>query len=306
VRVLITGGSGLLGRALVRVFSRNHSAVSPAHADMDITQPARVREFMDAHRPDLVIHAAAIADVDRCEQDPDAAYRVNAQGAHNAALACAERDAALVFISTDYVFDGTKAVPYTEYDETRALNVYGRAKIAAEQAVATFCWKHYIVRSAWLFASWGNNFVTTTLARTQRGETVRAVSDQYSSPTSAIDLAETIARLVAQPDYGVYHLANRGVHSRYDMARAICRVARLDESLAQPIPASEARRPAPRPMFTALRNYRLELLGGDFMRPFEEALAECVASISHQSSEKLFGNTDRFQSQGNRAPGFET
>ena len=276
VKVLITGGSGLLGRALVGTFSGEHSVVSPAHSEMDITRPARVREFMEAHRPDLVIHAAAIADVDRSEQDPDAAYRVNAQGAQNVALACAERDTALVFISTDYVFDGAKGAPYTEFDETRPLNVYGRAKLAAEQAVSVFCRKYYIVRSAWLFAPWGKNFVTDTLARLRRGETILAVGDQYSSPTSALDLAEALARLVAEPSYGVYHLANRGVHSRYDMARAICRAAGLNESLIQPSPASEAKRPAPRPAFTALRNYRLELLGDDFMRPFEEALAECV------------------------------
>ncbi len=279
MRVLIAGGSGLLGRALVGVFSRDHSIASPGHAEMDITQPRRVRQVVDQVQPDLVIHAAAIPDVDRCEQDPDAAYRVNAQGAQNVALTCAEQNAALVFISTDYVFDGAKAAPYTEFDETHALNTYGRAKLAAEQAVATFCRKHYIIRSAWLFAPWGKNFVTDTLARLRRGETVRAVADQYSSPTSALDLAEGLARLVAEPNYGIYHLANRGVYSRYEMARAICRAAGLDDRLVQPISASGANRPAPRPAFTALRNYRLELLGGDFMRPFEEALAECIANI---------------------------
>ncbi len=246
---------------------------------MDVTLPGRVREMVRELQPDLVIHAAAIPDVDHCEQDPDAAYRVNAQGAQNVALACAHNEAAVVFISTDYVFNGAKAAPYTEFDETRAVNVYGCAKIAAEEAVAAFCRKHYIIRSAWLFAPWGRNLVTDTLARLRRGETVRAVSDQYSSPTSALDLAEGIARLVSEPNYGVYHLANRGVLSRYEMARAICRAARLDETLVQPIPASEARRPAPRPAFTALRNYRLELLGGDFMRAFEDALADCVTKI---------------------------
>ena len=279
MRVLITGGSGLLGRALVQVFSRDHSVISPAHMAMDITRPDRVREVIRAQQPELVIHSAAIPHVDRCEQDPDAAYRVNAQGTQNVALACAECDAALVHISTDYVFDGAKAAPYTEFDETRALNVYGRAKIAAEQAVAAFCRRHYIIRSAWLFAPWGKNFVSDTLAYLRRGETVRAVADLRSSPTAALDLAQGIARLTAEPNYGVYHLANRGVYSRYEMARVICRMAGLDETLVQPIPASEAGRPAPRPLFTALRNYRLELLGGDFMRPFEEALAACMAGI---------------------------
>ncbi|MBI3244510.1 MAG: dTDP-4-dehydrorhamnose reductase [Chloroflexi bacterium] len=279
MRVLITGGSGLLGRALVGVFSRDHSIASPAHAEMDITDPRRVREVIEEFQPDRVIHAAATPDVDRCEQDPDAAYRVNALGAQHVALACGEGDIPLVFISTDYVFDGAQRIPYTEFDETRALNIYGRAKIAAENAVRTFCRKHYIIRSAWLFAPWGKNFVMDTLARLRRGDTVRAVSDQYSSPTSAIDLAEAIVRLVAQSDYGVYHLANPGILSRYEMAQAICRAARLDESLAQPVNAAEVKRFAPRPAFTALRNYRLELIGQDFMRPFEKALTDCVAQL---------------------------
>jgi dTDP-4-dehydrorhamnose reductase len=279
MRVLITGGSGLVGRALVDVFSRDHSISSPAHAEMDITDPRRVREVIEEFQPDRVIHAAATPDVDRCEQDPDAAYRVNALGAQHVALACGEGDIPLVFISTDYVFDGAQRIPYTEFDETRALNIYGRAKIAAENAVRTFCRKHYIIRSAWLFAPWGKNFVMDTLARLRRGDTVRAVSDQHSSPTSAMDLAEAIARLVTQPDYGVYHLANYGVHSRYEMAQAICRAAGLDEALAQPVSAAEVKRFAPRPAFTALRNYRLELIGQDFMRPFERALTDCVAQL---------------------------
>lgn len=279
MRVLITGGSGLVGRALVDVFSRDHSISSPAHAEMDITDPRRVREVIKEFQPDQVIHAAAIPDVDQSEHDPDSAWRVNAQGAQNVALACAEAGCPIVFISTDYVFDGAKGAPYTEFDDVRPINVYGRAKAAAEQAVATFCRKHYIVRPAWVFAPWGNNFVTATLARLKRGETVLAVSDQYSSPTSALDFAEGLVRLVAEPNYGLYHLANRGVHSRYDMARAICRAAGQDVGAVQSISTSEAKRPAPRPAFTALRNYRLELLGGDFMRPFEAALAECVARI---------------------------
>ncbi len=279
MRVLITGGSGLLGRALVGVFSRDHFISSPAHAEMDITDPRRVREVIEEFQPDRVIHAAAIPDVDRCEQDPDAAYRVNTLGAQHVTLACGEGDIPLVFISTDYVFNGNQSTPYTEFDETYAINVYGRTKIAAENAVRTFCRKHYIIRSAWLFAPWGKNFVTDTLTRLRRGETVRAVSDQYSSPTSAVDLAEAIARLVTRPEYGVYHLANHGALSRYEMAQAVCRAAGLDEGLIQPISAADVKRFAPRPAFTALRNYRLELIGQDSMRPFEKALTDCVAQI---------------------------
>ena len=276
VKVLITGGSGLLGRALTAAFSGSHAVTAPPHAEMNITQPGQVRAALQQSQPGLVIHAAAIPDVDRCEQDPDSAWRVNALGPQCVAQACAEMDCPLVFISSDYVFDGNQRTPYTEFDETRALNVYGRAKIAAENAVRTFCRKHYIVRSAWLFAPWGKNFVAEALARLRRGEAVRAVSDQHSSPTSAMDLAEAIVRLVAQPDYGVYHLANPGILSRYEMAQAICRAAGLDEGLIQPISAADVKRFAPRPAFTALRNYRLELQGGDFMRSFEDALADCV------------------------------
>jgi len=279
VKVLILGGSGLLGRALTCVFAASHTVHCPSHAELDVAQPSQVRAAVEREAPDLVVHSAALADVDRCEQDPEAAWRVNALGAQAVAQACGERDCPLVFISSDYVFDGHQQLPYTEFDETRAVNVYGRTKIAAEAAVRTFCRKHYIVRTTWLFAPWGKNYVTQTLASLRQGETTPAVADQYASPSAAFDVAQGIARLVTAPDYGTYHLVNRGLCSRFEMAQAICRAAGLDEALVKPIASDSVRRPAPRPRFTALRNYRLELQGGDFMRPFAEALAECVNQI---------------------------
>ncbi len=225
-------------------------------------------------RPEVILHAAAIADVDRCEADPDLAFRVNTVGTACLAAAAHEIGATMIFISTDYVFDGAKGSPYTEFDLPNPMNIYGRSKWLAEEAVRSLCPRHFIVRTAWLFAPWGRHFVSQTVERILRGEPVGGIA-QTSSPTSVLDLARAMLRLLEIPAYGIYHIANHGAASRYEMARTILAMLGRNPEEAVRLSAVSGRR-APRPDRTPLRNYVLELQGRDPMRPWTEALAECL------------------------------
>lgn len=274
MRVLLTGGTGMLGRALREIWSSQHEVLAPSHAELDLARPPQIFEAVRQLHPQVILHAAAIADVDRCESDPDLAFRVNTVGTACLAAAAHEIGATLIFISTDYVFDGTKGTPYTEFDAPNPINIYGRSKWMAEEAVRTLCPRHFIVRTAWLFAAWGRHFVTQTVERIQRGEPVGGIA-QTSSPTSVLDLARGLLRLLEYPAYGVYHMVNHGAASRYEMARVILSMLGRNPEEAIRLSAVSGRR-APRPDRTPLRNYVLELQGRDPMRPWTEALAECL------------------------------
>lgn len=274
MRVLLTGGTGMLGRAVLEIWSSQHEVIAPPHAELDLARPPQIFEAVRQIRPQVILHAAAIADVDRCESDPDLAFRVNTVGTACLAAAAYEIGATMIFISTDYVFDGTKGTPYTEFDSPNPINIYGRSKWMAEEAVRTLCPRHFIVRTAWLFAPWGRHFVIQTVERIQRGEPVGGIA-QTSSPTSVLDLARGLLRLLEYPAYGVYHLVNHGAASRYEMARVILSMLGRNPEEAIRLSAVSGRR-APRPDRTPLRNYVLELQGRDPMRPWTEALAECL------------------------------
>lgn len=274
MRVLLTGGTGMLGRAILEIWRSYHEVIAPPRAALDLAQPPQIFEAVRQIRPQVILHAAAMADVDRCESDPDLAFRVNTVGTACLAAAAYEIGATLIFISTDYVFDGTKGTPYTEFDSPNPINIYGRSKWMAEEAVRTLCPRHFIVRTAWLFAPWGRHFVTQTVERIQRGEPVGGIA-QTSSPTSVLDLARGLLRLLEYPAYGVYHMVNHGAASRYEMARVILSMLGRNPEEAIRLSAVSGRR-APRPDRTPLRNYMLELQGRDPMRPWTEALAECL------------------------------
>jgi dTDP-4-dehydrorhamnose reductase len=282
MRVLITGGSGLLGRALCQVFAERHQVIAPAHSEMPVEDYSITRTMMEATSPEAVIHAAAIPNPDTCHNNPDMALRVNALGTRNVALACAAGDIPLVYISTDYVFDGRKGEPYIEYDDTGPINVYGRSKLAGEWYVMALHRRHYIVRTGVLFAPWGSNVLLSMLERARRGEPVNAVTDQTGAPTYVVDLARGIETLLAESIYGLYHLVNHGAVTRYEWAELSLKLAGLDLGLLRPTRLAEQKRPALRPAYTALRNYVLELEGRDPMRPLEEALAECISLIASQ------------------------
>ena len=270
MRIVVTGSNGQLGRALQRVIGQEtlYLVDLPEH---DITNLDHTIASVTAFRPDLVIHAAAITDVDGCEKDPELAYRVNAWGTRNVAVSCQRSGCPLVYISTDYVFDGTKGEPYWEYDEPNPLSVYARSKLAGETLVQTLLSEFYVVRTAWLYDRSGKNFVKTVLRLAEERDSLRMVTDESGSPTYAPDLAVAVARLIQTPAYGIYHFTNLGTCSRFEWAsRALQIAGKPNYALS---PSTDYQRAATVPKHVELRNSNGTALGIT-LRPWAEALEE--------------------------------
>lgn len=274
MRVVITGHNGQLGRQLQAAFPGDDLLNLDLPCD-DITDPGVATCIVD-FRPDLVVHAAAYTDVDGCEKDPGLAFRVNAFGTQNVALAARQAGAALMHISTNEVFDGTRRDPYREWDQLNPLSVYARSKAAGEQIVRdTTAGRFYIVRVAWLFGPGGANFVTKILAAARRQGSLRVAADEFGNPTYAPDAAAAAARLAATGHYGIYHLTNAGFCSRYEFAREIMRLAAHPELPITPILSAEWPRPSTPPLHAVLANTAAAGLGIT-LRPWQEALGEYV------------------------------
>jgi len=282
VKVLITGARGQLGRDLESVFlsTGNNQVISLGHNEMDVTRPALVKKLIAESKPGVVIHAAANTNVDGCELEPDNAYRVNALGARNVAVAAENTGAKLVYISTDYVFDGNAQRPYTEFDRTNPISVYGKSKLAGEQYVAVLSNKYFIVRTSWLYGEHGPNFVKTMLRLAKEKTELTVVDDQVGSPAYTKDLAGFIADLVGTELYGTYHATNTGSCSWYRFARAIFQLAGLEHVNVRPITTAELNRPAPRPAYSVLDHYCIRLEGLPDLRPWKEALQEYLANTT--------------------------
>jgi dTDP-4-dehydrorhamnose reductase len=246
MRILLTGASGQLGRQLL-ARDEVHEITAFSHKELDITDLAGVREAVRSHKPDLVLNAAAFNDVDRAQQDPGAAFSGNALGPRNLALAAAEAGAAILHVSTDYVFDGEKRTPYHEYDRPAPLSNYALSKLAGEVAVRELNPRHYVVRTAWVYEPKGNNFPKTLYFLALKHKEVKVVSDVKGSPTSAAHLARGILALIETGAFGTYHLAGAGDGaSWFDLATHFFRELGMD-TVVLPVPSTEFPRPAPRP-----------------------------------------------------------
>ena len=281
MKVIVTGAGGMLGHAACAAFRQAGNEVVPTRsADLDITNPAQTRSVILAERPELVVHCAAYTDVDGCERDPNKAYRVNAVGAGNVATACHTAGAQLIIISTDFVFDGQKAEPYTEFDEPRPLGVYGASKLAGEQMARSACPQHKIVRTSWLFGANGKCFPKTILSAARTRPELRVVSDQYGTPTGTADLAQALVALSNISLSGTYHIANAGVCAWRDLAAETLRLAGLNEVKLTPIRADEWPSPTQRPACSALRPYIWELLGYSPLRSWQEALSQVIGELA--------------------------
>jgi dTDP-4-dehydrorhamnose reductase len=277
VSVLITGGRGQLGRELQRAFSAQTDPPEVLALDLpelDVTDAGAVERAMRQAKPDLVIHAAALTDTSLCEEDPALAMRVNAEGSLHVAEACRGAGAALVYVSTNEVFDGARGEPYGESDEPRPINAYGRSKLEGERLVQGTLPRCYVVRTAWLYAEGGNNFPAKVLSAAEGRRELSMVTDEVATPTWARDLAPAIIRLAGHPAYGIYHLTNAGYCSRYGWAAEVLRLAGRADVTLRPITSAEyAGAGPPKPPFSALRNEAAARLGIT-LRPWQEALGE--------------------------------
>lgn len=273
MKIAITGGRGQLGRELERVLSPQHETLILDLPECDITQRGASERIANL-APALVIHAAAMTDVDGCARDPLAAFRTNALGTQNVALACQRAHAPMVYLSTNEVFDGMKATPYLEFDEPRAINPYGASKLAGERCVQMLLDRFYIVRTAWLYARGGNNFPRKIIAAAKQKGALSVVADEIGNPTYAPDLARALAQLIETQHFGIYHLVNEGFVSRYDFTARILQLAGLGDVPLTRITLADYPRASTPPKFSALANFVAATTLGIKLRKWEEALEE--------------------------------
>jgi dTDP-4-dehydrorhamnose reductase len=256
MKLLVTGAAGMLGRDLMLAAGNaGHDVVGFGHRELDVSDAAAVAKKLDLERPDMVINSAAWTAVDDAEERESDAFAVNGTGAGNVAAAAAEQGAAVVYVSTDYVFDGSKGEPYVESDQPAPLSAYGRTKLAGEEATAAANKRHFIVRSAGLFGIGGRNFVETMLRLAQTQNEVTVVRDQVGSPTYTWHLAYGIVRLIEGIEYGIHHMAAAGKCSWYEFAREIFEQAKVECNVLS-ITTAEFGAAAPRPAFSALTSQR--------------------------------------------------
>jgi dTDP-4-dehydrorhamnose reductase len=252
MKVLVTGAGGMLGRSVVRAAEFvNHEVVGLTRAELDVTDVAAIRAAFSEHRPDAVVNCAAWTDVDGAESDEAGATALNGDAARELAEAAAAIGAAVVYPSTDYVFDGESTVPYVESDPVAPRTAYGRSKLAGEAATIGANPRHFVVRTAWLFGPGGRNFVDTMLRLAADNGEVVVVRDQTGSPTYTGHLADGIVRLLDTQLYGVHHIAASGECSWYEFAVEIFRQAESDTRVMS-CTSEEFARPAPRPAYSVL------------------------------------------------------
>ena len=274
MKILITGSKGQLGLELVKQLKIKglYKIIDTDRDELDIVDIDNVNEFILSSKPDVVINCAAHTAVDLCETDIDNAYKINAIGPRNLAIACEKINAKFVQVSTDYVFDGNIDRPYREDDNTCQNSIYGSSKLMGENFTKEFCSRYFIVRTAWLYGE-GNNFVRTMLKLSETNKEINVVNDQFGSPTSTVDLAKAIIELIHTEHYGTYHGTCEGKCSWYDFAQKIFEISNIDIKV-NPVTSEEYKRPAPRPAYSVLDNFMLKLVGLNSFRNWEDALIE--------------------------------
>lgn len=278
MKILITGANGQLGRELVRQYKeKDVEIIRTGSKDLDITEQDHVYRFIQDVKPNVIVNCAAHTAVDKCETDIDNAYKINAIGAKNLAQAAYQIGAEIVHISTDYVFDGEGSHELTEFDATNPQSVYGQSKLQGENLVKEFNPRHYIVRTAWLYGE-GNKFVRTMLNLSKENSVLKVVNDQHGTPTSTVDAARVIIKLVEEKNYGLFHCTCKGQSTRYEFAKEIFRLCNIDIDVI-PITSEEYPRPAMVPKYAVLRNYMLELTTGDITRDWKEALERYIQQL---------------------------
>lgn len=283
-KILITGCNGQLGRALRKEYAQenvefiNTDVAGEGIVPLDITSVEAVLSLVEKEKPDVIINCAAHTNVDACESQWDLAYQINAIGPRNLAIAAEKTGAKLIHVSTDYVFPGTCPKPLTEFDAPGPISAYGKTKYEGELFVKEFSRKHFILRTAWLYGE-GKNFVKTMLKLAETHEEITVVSDQFGSPTSAVELAKMIHFLEPTENYGTYHATCEGQCSWADFAVEIFKRAGKNTKVKY-ITTEEYNSPAKRPAYSILDNYMLRLVAGDKfkMADWKDALDAYFAS----------------------------
>lgn len=286
MKVLVTGAGGQLGLDVVDAYA-DTDVVALTRADLDVSDEGSVLAAIGDHAPDVVIHTAAWTDVDGCESDADRAHRVNALGAWWVARACDLIGATMVYVSTDYVFDGEpgdEPRPWTEFDPIDPINEYGRSKAAGEQMVRQALREHHIVRTAWVSGARGNNFVKTMLRLARERDSVAVVTDQVGSPTFTRDLAAALREIASSGRHGTWHRTNSGSCSWHELAAATFELAHVDVEL-QPTTSDAFPRPAARPAWSVLSERHAVSAGLSAMPHWRDGLARLLVELNELDEE---------------------
>lgn len=294
MKILITGSAGQLGSELKKILEQKYcklgkidlfkqpiEIIAADRTLLDISNLNMVEGFFENNRFDVVVNCAAFTDVDGCEKNPEIAFAINASGVKNLAVCAEKQNAKLVQISTDYVFDGEKSMPYTENDECNPINIYGESKLLGENNAIEYCRRTIIIRTAWLYGKSRNNFVKTMITLMKNKKKINVVSDKIGSPTSCTDLAFHILRLLTADGSGIYNCAGKGCCSRYDLAKKITEFTHADCEI---IPCSSAEFPtiARRPKYSCLENARLSETFGDKTRYWQDALLDFIEQLKEE------------------------
>lgn len=284
MRVLVTGASGQLGKDVVALFQqKGHEVMGCSRSELDITSLEQCQQVIGGFQPDSIIHCAAYTAVDAAETDVDGAYKVNAVGTRNVAVAAEKVGAKLVYISTDYVFNGRSATPYQEYDNTDPQSVYGKSKRAGEVLTQSLSSRYFIVRTSWVYGLHGNNFVKTMLRLGQEKPQLQVVHDQKGSPTYTVDLARFLEELVHTEKYGIYHASNSGDCTWFEFTQAIFEEAQKlgfkITAQVEPCITEQFPRPAPRPANSVMDHLSIRTNGFTDLRPWREGLKDFLKFI---------------------------
>jgi len=271
LKIALTGSDGMLGHDIQKIFT-DVELINFTLNDFDITDLDRTMSAIKEAKPYYLIHPAAYTDVDGCENDPETAYQVNAVGAKNVTIACEEIGCPVLYISTDYVFDGTKKEPYIESDDPNPVNEYGLSKLHGERFISAMTDSFYIVRTSWLYGKSGKNFVETISRLLSEKDEIRVINDQTGSPTYTYDLALKLRELIGK-GFGTYHITNSSKCSWYEFALEIAALKQSDTKMI-PITSDEYKLPARRPSYSVLASTMLKQAGIMELRSWKEALKE--------------------------------
>jgi dTDP-4-dehydrorhamnose reductase len=289
MKILVTGAGGMLGSALCPALTqRKHKlfATDLVPADegieyLDVRGYKQVEESVERIRPDIVMHLAAETDVDKCELEPNQAFLTNTMGTQNVSLVCQKRSIVMVYISTIGVFYGDKHEPYTEFDTPNPINVYGRSKLEGEKIVQSLLNRYYIVRAGWMVGGGpkkDKKFVGKIIKKMNETTVLKAVNDKIGSPTYTVDFSKCLTDLIETGYYGLYHCTNKGFGSRFDVAKKIVDFLGRSDVTVEPVSSAYFPLSAARARSEMSRNYKLELLGKDTTRNWEDALKEYIDS----------------------------
>ena len=282
MKILITGCNGQLGNEMQLLEKENpqHTYFNTDVAELDITDQAAIEKFVEDNEIDGIVNCAAYTAVDKAEDNEALCQRLNAEAPAYLAHAVGQRGGWMIQISTDYVFDGTKHTPYVEDDETCPNSVYGRTKLVGELNVQKLCERSMIIRTAWLYSTFGNNFVKTMIRLGKERPVLGVIFDQIGTPTYARDLAVAIMTAINEGIVpGIYHFSNEGVTSWYDFTKAIHRIAGIKECQVRPLHTAEYPTPANRPHYSVLDKTKINQTYTLEIPYWEESLAECIAKL---------------------------